>query len=194
MLYFKSLRSYHGIANSAQHLHRRQQFLSVQWFVSTWILKGIICCLVSGAGAGLIVSAVVTLTCWPHSVLCSSFRPRLYAAILMVVFVLKCPEIGQNQTTFNGTQTQRDTLLLIVKLPLQNLDWKESENYICNTSDLSGITTLNDSVKNKSQPKVPLDQIEPFVSRVESILLPSPASSPVQQHQPPTSSVLTSNF
>ena len=49
-------------------LHRRQQFLSVQRFVSTWILKGIICCLVSGAGAGLIVSAVVTLTCWPHSV------------------------------------------------------------------------------------------------------------------------------
>ena len=73
--------------------------------------------------------------------------------------------------------------------------WTEkSPKIISVTSDLSGITTLNDSVKNKSQPKVPLDQIEPFVSRVESILLPSPASSPVQQHQPPTSSVLTSNF
>ena len=166
---------------------------SVQRFVSTWILKGIICCLVSGAGAGLIVSAVVTLTCWPHQVLWSSFRPRLYAAILMVVFVPKCPEMRQNQT-FSMAHRHREIHCCSLSSCRFKTWTEKSPKIISVTSDLSGIKTLNDSVKNKSQPKVPLDQIEPFVSRVESILLPSPASSPVQQHQPPTSSLLTSNF
>ena len=109
-----------------------------------------------------------------------------------------CAEMSRNGTKPDNFQWHTDTERYIAahcQAAASKLGLKRVRKlYLCNTSDLSGITTLNDSVKNKSQPKVPLDQIEPFVSRVESILLPSPASSPVQQHQPPTSSLLTSNF
>ena len=118
--------------------------------MSTWILKGIICCLVSGAG--LIVSAVVTLTCWRHSAEWS-YGPMLQfpaPPLRCHSNGCLCAEMSRNGTKPDNFQWHTDTERYIAahcQAAASKLE--KSQKIISATLD---IPSLTDFVKNNSHP------------------------------------------